>query len=263
MSATAESRRPALIRARPERTLLVVHAERLDHDAVWARVQPIARALAEDQARVTFFVFPYRAEAAGADIGARVRELDRLGHEVAQHTHFYAGDSFLTDRKSDDLSDANVAACINRDSERLAAMGLEPRGFTAGAWQLPEAALQTLCELDFAYDCSARHPQPRDPEPNPHHRWLARVRTYDGGSGSLVLLPTSCSLGGWFKWGRRSLLTGPPGYQMVYLHDYDLLARRTRLLLAAFLGLRRGSLDVSAGELASEVLAARAPRGER
>ena len=99
MSATAENQRASLIGARPDRTLLVFHAEKLHEDAVWGRVLPIAEALAEDGIRLTFFVFPYRAEVVGADLTPRVRELDGLGHEIAQHTHFYAGKSFMTDRR--------------------------------------------------------------------------------------------------------------------------------------------------------------------
>ena len=85
-------------------------------------------ALAEDGIALTFFVFPYRAEAVGADLTARVRELKELGHEIAQHTHFYAGKSFLTEQKSDDFSDGNVVACLERDADTLRAMGVEPRG---------------------------------------------------------------------------------------------------------------------------------------
>ena len=262
MSATTETQRRAVISARPNRTLLVFHAEKLHDDAVWGRVLPIATALAEEGIRLTFFVFPYRAEVVGADLTPRVRELDGLGHEIAQHTHFYAGKTFMTDRKTDDLSDANVTACIHRDADRLRAMGAEPRGFTAGAWQLPEKALETLRSLGFEYDCSARHPQPRAQTSNPHHRWLAEADIYSPNAHPLVILPTTCSLGGWFKWGRRVVLTGPPDYQMVYLHDYDLLATRTRLLLTTFLRLRRSRMDIDARELAGKVLAASGNREE-
>ena len=75
---------------------------------------------------------------------------------------------------------------------------------------------------------------------------------YGRDGGPLVLLPTTCSLGGWFKWGRRTALAGPPDYQIVYLHDYDLLASRTRLLLTAFLRLRRSRMDIDAQELATD-----------
>jgi hypothetical protein len=250
-----------VIGARPERTLLVFHAEKLHEDAVWDRVLPIARALSEDRIRLTFFVFPYRADAVGADLAPRVRELDRLGHEIAQHTHFYAGTSFLTDRKADDLSDANVAACIHRDFERLRQIGVTPRGFTAGAWQLPEAALRALVGLGFVYDCSARHPDLTVETSNPHHRWFAEVGIHGRDGARLVMLPTTTSLGGWFKRARTATVVGPPAYQMIYLHDYDLLASRTRFLLSWFLRLRRGRMEIDARELAGDVLAAAAKRG--
>lgn len=256
MSATAESSRPGVIDARPERTLLVFHAEKLHEDPVWERVLPVARRLSEAEVRITYFVFPFRADAVGADLAPRVRELDRLGHEIAQHTHFYAGTSFLTGQKADDLSDANVAACINRDFERLLRIGVEPRGFTAGAWQLPEAGLKALAALGIEYDCSTRHPHPSLDSSNRHHRWHSGAAIHGRDGARLVMLPTTCSLGGWVKWGRRATTTGPPDYQMVYLHDYDLLAARTRLLLACFLGLRRKRMNIAAGELAREVLGA-------
>ena len=123
MSVTAESQRRVTVGDRPDRTLLVFHAERLHDDPVWGRVLPIATALAESGIRLTFFVFPYRAEAVGADLTPRVRELRELGHEIAQHTHFYAGKSFLTEQKSDDLSDANVVACLERDADTPAGDG--------------------------------------------------------------------------------------------------------------------------------------------
>ena len=77
----------------------------------------------------------------------------------------------------------------------------------------------------------ARHPQPGSKPFNPHHRWLTEAESYSRDGDPLLLLPTTCSLGQWFKWGRRTVLAGPPDYQMVYLHDYDLLASRTRLML--------------------------------
>jgi hypothetical protein len=262
MSVTAESRRRVTVAERSDRTLLVFHAERLHDDPVWRRVLPLARTLAEDGIAVTFFVFPYRAEAVGADLAPRVRELAELGHEIAQHTHFYAGKSFLTERKYDDLSDANVIACLERDLDALRAMGVEPRGFTAGAWQLPEVGLEALLSLGFQYDCSARHPQPGIERLNGHHRWLDGPSVYSGDAGRLLLLPTTCSLGGWFKSRHKRGLPAPPDYQMVYLHDYDLLASRTRLMLRTFLRLRRRRMDIDAQALASDFLAARSERGQ-
>ncbi len=256
MSATAESPRPEVIDARPERTLLVFHAEKLHEDPVWELVLPVARRLSEAGIRVTFFVFPFRADAVGADLAPRVRELDGLGHEIAQHTHFYAGTSFLTAQKADDLSDANVGACINRDFERLLRIGVEPCGFTAGAWQLPEAGLEALAALGFEYDCSTRHPHPTLDRSNRHHCWNTEAGLHGRDGARLVMLATTCSLGGWVKWGRRTTTIGPPNYQMVYLHDYDLLATRTRLLLACFLRLRRKRMTIAAGELAREILSA-------
>ena len=132
-------------------------------------------------------------------------------------------------------------------------MGVEPRGFTAGAWQLPKAALETLLSLGFEYDASGRHPQPGSKPVNPHHRWLVEAGSYSRNGRSLVLLPTTCSLGQWFRWGRRTVITGPPDYQMVYLHDYDLLASRTPLMLGAFLRLRRSRMDIDARALATDV----------
>ena len=195
MSVTAESRRRVTVGDRPDRTLLVFHAERLHDDAVWRRVLPIATALAADGIRLTFFVFPYRAEAVGADLAPRVRELGELGHEIAQHTHFYAGKSFLTEQKFDDLSDANVVACLERDADTLRVMGVEPRGFTAGAWQAAGGGIGGVARPGFEYDCSARHPQPGVQAPQRAPSVARRSRVYSGDAGRLA--PASDDLQPW------------------------------------------------------------------
>lgn len=41
--------------------------------------------------------------------------------------------------------------------------------------------------------------------------------------GQLLCLLTTCSLGEWFKWGRKVTAEGALLHQPVYLHDYDLL----------------------------------------
>lgn len=234
--------------AHPDRTLLAFHAEKLHDDEVWRRTLSVAQALADDGVRLTFFVYTYRADFVGADVTKRVRELDTLGHEIAQHTHFYT-DTPVTGEKSDDLSNANVAACIRRDFERLLTMAPAPRGFTSGAFLFPDGMLDVLSDLGFRYDSSTCHPRGRASSSNPQRRWLAAPKLSADGAKRLVCLPTSCSLGQWFKWGRRTLVAGSPSYQMVYLHDYDLVVPKTRLLLGLFLRLRQSRMDIGAKEL--------------
>ncbi|CEP68819.1 Polysaccharide deacetylase [Moorella glycerini] len=82
----------------------------------------------------TFFVYPFRAQVAGAEISERVQEIAAFGHEIAQHTHFYAGTKIDKPDKVNDLSKENIARCLQRDFETLCDMGFRPYGFTAGGW---------------------------------------------------------------------------------------------------------------------------------
>jgi peptidoglycan/xylan/chitin deacetylase (PgdA/CDA1 family) len=214
---------------------LAFHAEKLHDEHVWRRVERIARWTAQKDIKATFFVYPFRAQVVGKDITDRVRTLAALGHEIGQHTHFYAGTKVDKGEKVDDLSEANIAHCLYRDFETLQQMGVLPRGFTAGAWFVNPTVLDRLVELGFSYDCSAQFPKRRELTLSPYHRWLWSPQFHSNTRGQILCLPTTCSLGEWFKGGRRLTTGGKVPYQLIYLHDYDLLTLRNYLALSCFL----------------------------
>jgi len=118
-------------------------------------------------------------------------------------------------------------------------MGYAPQAFTAGAWLVNETVLDTLVALGFTYDYSARFPKSQGTTSSQHHRWLDSPQLYSSVHGRLLCLPTTCSLGEWWKWGRSMQAADHRSYQIVYAHDYDLLSLRTYLLLWSFLVMTR------------------------
>jgi hypothetical protein len=247
MLKVAESAR---VRGASERPIaLVFHTEKLHVDHVWREVEKVAHRLAACDVRATFFVYSFPAAVAAVDIAARVRWLGSLGHEIAQHTHFYAGTKITKAEKVDDFSKANVSHCIRRDFETLKEIGFGPRGFTAGSWFVNDAVLDTLVELGFVYDCSAQFPKPKTSRPVPDNRWLRAPEYYFNTHGQVLCLPTTCSLGQWFKSAAR-LVRERHAYQLIYLHDYDLLNLVERSMLRCFLKITKGRTLVPSASIA-------------
>ena len=220
-------------------TTLAFHAEKLHQLTVWQKVWESGRWMAGHGIRATFFVYPFPATVYGESITERVRALGSLGHEIAQHTHFYAGCNIDKANKVDDLSKENIVHCLRRDFEALTAMGYPPRGFTAGSWFVSDPVLEELVDLGFVYDCSAQFPKPKSLARDPRAQWLRLPQTYRNERGQLLRLPTTCSLGEWFKWGRRTGRNNTHFHQIVYLHDFDLLTLRGYLMLSCFLRIIR------------------------
>jgi len=245
---------------------LSVHAERLHEDAVWDRTSTWLRAVERRGGRATLFVSPLRAVAGRFDLAARLHDLARRGHEIAQHTHYYApapeaaGPAF---EKRTVLDPENVVRCLAADHAALEAAGMRPRGFVSGGWAIDPAIASWLHAAGFAYDASRRS-----------FRLAYRSPAAEGGGGcgtavlradGLVELPTTAPLA-------RALhaavvrRTGRAGfaamrYDLVYLHDYDLLDGGRRLTAHALVRLRPAS--VTAGELAARVRAALDPGAGR
>jgi len=226
--------------ASERRIALVFHAERLHADHVWREVEKVAHRLAARDVKATFFVYSFPAAVAAVDIAPRVRWLGSLGHEIAQHTHFYAGRKIGKNEKIDDLSDANVVHCLQRDFEALRQSGFSPKGFTAGSWYVNDTVLSTLIGLGFDYDCSAQLLTPRAAMRSPQQRWLGAPQLFRNTSGQLLCLPTTCSLGQWFKSAARPMRERHAAYQLIYLHDYDLLNLVERSMLRCFLKITKG-----------------------
>lgn len=233
---------------------LVFHAEKLHADHVWREVEKVAHRLAARDVRATFFVYSFPAAVVAVDISARVRWLGSLGHEIAQHTHFYAGRKIRKNEKIDDLSDANVVHCLQRDFEALRQSGFLPKGFTAGSWYVNDTVLSTLIRLGFDYDCSTQLLTPRGAGVSPHQRWLGTPEFFDNTSGRLLCLPTTCSLGQWFKSAARFVREQQAAYQLIYLHDYDLLNVVERSMLSCFLKITKGKRLVPSASIARDYL---------
>jgi peptidoglycan/xylan/chitin deacetylase (PgdA/CDA1 family) len=239
---------------------LCLHTEHLHDDRVWRRMQTALDELDKRKLKITFLVYPLRSIAAGRDVRARVQELAERGHEVGQHTHFYVGQVTERPDKRSDLSDKNVRECILRDYLWLTDAGSEPKGFCAGNFMMTETAFETLAELGFAYDCSARLPWERKNFELPYP-WLeaAQVRNYGG--RRLALLPNTeyLTLPQFLDPRRRNrraaLVNGGSEYQLIMNHDYDLLHWK---VWYGFLGQLRSRQEMkTVGQLAELCLARR------
>jgi hypothetical protein len=189
--------------------MLVFHAEKLHDERVWRRVERVARWLAVQGRQAIFFVYPFCAQVAGQEITARVRTLAVLGHEIGQHTHFYAGTKIDKREKVNDPSAANMVQCLIAIMRPCGVWATRPR-------PSPLAGLPpTLCNAQ----------------------------------GRLLCLPTTRSLGAWWKRGRNLQARDHRSHQIVYTHDYDLLSLHTYLLLWSFLVMTHRKRLVSASLL--------------
>lgn len=235
---------------------ICLHVERLHDERVWRRTRRALDELDRRGLKITFLVYPMRSVAAGRDVRGRVKEIAARGHEVGQHTHFYAGAATERPHKRTDLSDRNVRECIERDRAWLAECDVEPKGFCGGNFMMTDAAFESLAGLGFTYDCSARMTWERDNYEAPHP-WSdrAEVRSFDG--RALVLLPnteylTLPQLLDPRRRNRETPLANGISYQLVMNHDYDLLKWK---VWYGFLGqLRRRAETTTAGRLAEMCL---------
>ena len=229
---------------------LAFHTERLHDDRVWKRLLILLALMRFRGSKATFFIYPFRAVVAERDISDRVRAL-AVDHkqEIAQHTHFYAGRSLNKPTKCNDLSSENIQKCIERDCEWLSRIS-QPKGFTAGGWIVTEAVFASLADLGFDYDCSARVPALRKEEDVGPNLWLEEPEKRLIQDGSLILVPTTHTVRNslFSKRCMRTPLNTGDQYQLVYLHDYDLL--RMPVFLGLSLQLMAGCTFLGANELA-------------
>jgi hypothetical protein len=233
--------------------ILTFHTEQFYHDRVWQRLDRFARWMARRGIKSTFFVYPFRAQVAGKEITVQVKALTAMGHEIGLHTHFYAGSKIDKPDKENDFSPENIAYCLRRDFETLRQMGVTPKGFTAGAWFVNETVWDTLIELGIDYDCSIRFPKPHGPPNSPGFRWQKSASVYTNTKGSLLIMPTTCTLGEWFKWGRKVITEDSVRFQLIYFHDYDLLSAKNCALLWFFLSFNRRVRFIKAKVLAEQI----------
>jgi peptidoglycan/xylan/chitin deacetylase (PgdA/CDA1 family) len=225
-----------------------LHAERLEHDDVWDRTSALLRSIEGRGGRATLFVHPFTAIEAGADLGPRIRGLLARGHEVGQHTHFYAPRAPGATGKPESMFTAeNVRRCLDRDLAYLREAGATPRGFVAGGWAIDDEAGRWLREQGFAYDASVRSFALSYPNPEADRgggRTAPRVE--DG----LLMLPTTATVTAVARTSAPPVVTRAGPYAMAYTHDYDLLRASRRALARIAVGLWRGGPWATAGELA-------------
>lgn len=231
-----------------QRALCVTfHAELLDKEPVWTAVRRVMDRGGHGM-RCTFFVHPAHAMAAGADLSPRLREIAQRGHEIAQHTHYYAyyGITPGGAAKKTSLDPEVVERCLRRDREYLQACGFTPHGFVSGGWAMNADVFPLLEILGFTYDCSDRTFNFRYQNP------LAPPALADGRpfrKGSLLEFPTH---------GPVSWRLPPRGRDMwiCYMHDDDLLNlfKRGSLSLLLRRAARNGWACRTVGELALEAV---------
>jgi peptidoglycan/xylan/chitin deacetylase (PgdA/CDA1 family) len=124
----------------PDGGSLSARSERLY--GVGRGLERVLEALGEFDAAATFYVPGVTAARHPDAIGA----VAARGHEVGHHGHTHRSPAALTtSEQRAELTDGLAA---------LAALGIEPRGYRAPAWELSEATLALLPEHGFAYDSS-------------------------------------------------------------------------------------------------------------
>ena len=112
---------------------LTLHAERMEVDRVWINIDRLLRNLERAGGRATVFVHPFSAIEAGVDLGPRIQNLLGRGHEIAQHTHYYAPRApGATTKPVDRMDPENVVRCLDRDLRYLREAGVDSRGYVAG-----------------------------------------------------------------------------------------------------------------------------------
>jgi hypothetical protein len=235
-----------------------MHAEELQRDDVWRAVSRFAAAFERRGMRLTVFVHPFRAIRTRFDLASRLGELRDRGHEIGQHTHYYAAfvESAQGTRKETRLDVETIRACLDRDHAYLLEAGAAPSGYVSGGWAIHDEIYAWLRERRFAYDCSYR--TFTLPYANP------AATAGDAAAGpfridGIVEVPTTDPMGGWLRRGgslRRPPATPARAYRLVYLHDTDLIgAVKGRIVSSLAPALARGSRSVTGAELASIVSA--------
>jgi hypothetical protein len=233
---------------------VVLHAERLERDAVWRATRRFLRWVAAAGGRATVFVHPLSAIEARTDLGPRLREIADGGHEIGQHTHFYAPREPGSDAPTTDLSPSVVRGCLERDLAYLRAAGFPPRGFTSGGWAIVPDVSEWLRSNAFDYDSSYRS----------FDLTYANAAAAPGGGSTaavardgIVRLPTTASVRVAIEavLYRRDESLRAPGfrYDLAYTHDYDLVVARRQIAAHALVRAWRSGPWRTAGELAELV----------
>ncbi|MEA2581138.1 MAG: peptidoglycan-N-acetylglucosamine deacetylase [Actinomycetota bacterium] len=227
------------------------HAERLERPDVWGRTRRVLDVLERKHIRATLFVHPFSALRSGADLSPAIAELLQRGHEVAQHTHFYAEPKQPDVKPESDFSAANVRRRLDQDLAELRRCGADPKGFVPGGWAMSPDALAWLGEHRFHYDAGVRNFPLRyaSPAAEAGEGWSHPRREANG----VLLMPTTAPVTHAALGGMNAARIDELLFDVVYLHDYDLLARKGPVAVRVLLA-RWGSKGwTTAGDLATRI----------
>ena len=224
-----------------------LHAERLERNDVWSRTDAFLRRLERAGGRATLFVHPRSAIAAGVELGPRIRALLDRGHEIGQHTHFYSEGRGSVKPRSD-FSPKNVRRCLDRDYRYLSDAGADPRGFVAGAWAIVDDVTPWLRDHGFIYDASVRA--------FPLAYRAGAAARGDGWSEAetadrIVRLPTTAPVSRAARGRVPRARVRETDYELLYLHDYDLLRLSRNVAALVMLARTRHARWRTAAELAA------------
>jgi Polysaccharide deacetylase len=231
-----------------------LHAERLERDDVWRRTGAFLHRLERWGGRATVFVHPRSAIAAGVELRPRIAALLDRGHEIGQHTHFYTDDG-ANGKPQTDLSAENVRRCLDRDHHYLNDAGADPRGFVAGAWAIVDEVTPWLRDHGFTYDASIRafRLSYESGAASPGDGWTAAEIEH-----GIVRLPTTAPVSRAVRGRSPRARVADTEYELLYLHDYDLMRARTRAAAAGLFFTSGRARWTTAGELAALALKERA-----
>jgi len=223
------------------------HVERPLDDRVWARFAELQERR-PGGFRVAALLRPAdpahdEDETAWVVRAREAAERGPLGH----HTHWTAPDHARP------TGDADPAARVRSEGQRLSYLGLRPTLFCGGGWYSDAGVAEACAELGYT-DCTATSYRPAYLSPGaPRLALAAPARLMLGSGNSLLELPSTHSLG---MAARAALSPSGPEADVVHVHfhDTDLTDTRRRAALVWTLRVlaRRRSvtdLDLLAGEL--------------
>ena len=231
-----------------------LHAEELHDERVWSLTRAT---LLSSGLRWTVFVEPLLPRIAGYDIAPILAWLAEHGHEVAMHVHHHAlvGEKGHTTGfdPAATLGHDEIERCLSESHDYLVERGHHPIGFVAGSWLVLDEIFEWLSGHGFLYDSTLRTYSNAGPYTNlvPNAPCVTVQRI-----GTLLEVPTTATQRQQLRTEllpRRSLGVANLGYDLWYMHDYDMLHRDKRAAARALGFLQRRARLMTVGELATEL----------
>ena len=235
-----------------------MHAEQLHDERVWSLTRST---LVKSELRWTVFVDPLLPRIARFDIAPVLAWLAEHGHEVAMHVHQHTlvGETGHTTGfiRGQTLSDDDIRRCLSESHEYLTERGHHPVGFVSGSWLVLDPIFEWLSGHGFVYDCTLR----TYANAGPYTDLVPNARCSGvQGIGTLLEVPTTATQRQQLRaefLPRRSPAASGLGYDLYYMHDYDMLHRGKRAAARALGFLQRRARLMTVGELAAELGTAR------